>query len=423
MAEPKGYVGYMIVGDKSVEFYRDPVMFVNKRMEEYDTRIFQSRILNKPTVFIGTIQGVQDLVGDCSHNFEMGYKVFMHGLYGDNAVFAEGEEAARLGQVLHSLFEPASMHLFNTKLKNLISKHFSNLDAGTEVSAYEQFKHFATELSFSIFLDVVPSHSAEVYDQLSQLITTHWHGIISVPLSLKLPYWGSSSGYNRALEAKGELLEIIRDRLEKANKGDFLHHISEAGFQNQSEVENHLLLFISALVPKAFASILTSFTLALSGHDKAKQRHQASIDCKYLDHVLLEVQRLWPPFFGGRRLTRKSCVLDGVKVHKGTAVVYMTNSAHRDPKVFTDPEEFKPERWDENGDELEKLLCCFGGGKRKCIGIHLIKNILKEVCTYLLNNYEWSVSDDQDLTYKWLPVSRPIGQLMTQFVSKGNQND
>ncbi|XP_071946966.1 putative cytochrome P450 120 isoform X2 [Antedon mediterranea] len=418
MAQPKGNVGYMFVGDKSIEFYRDPITFVNKQMQEHDTRIFQSRLLNKPTIFLGTIQGVQDLVGECSHNFEMGYKVFMHGLYGDNVVFSEGEEAKRLRDVLHCIFQPDNVQQFNNKLQDLIVKHFSHMDTGTEISAYERFKHFATELSFSIFLDVVPDHSDEVNELLSQLITTHWHGIISVPLSLRMPYWGSKSGYNKAVEAKGKLIEIIRDRLEKANKGDFLHRITEAGFQNQTEVENHLLLFISALVPKAFASILTSFTLALSGQDKSSQRHQACVDSKYLDHVLLEVQRLWPPFFGGRRLTRKSCVLDGIQVQQGTAVIYMTHAAHRDPKVFPDPEEFKPERWEENGDELEKLLCCYGGGKRKCIGIQLIKKIIKEVCTFMLSNYDWTVSSDQDLEYKWLPVSRPKGQLMARFVEK-----
>ena len=62
MATPKGSAGYALFGDKSAEFYKDPIAFVSKKMEEHDARIFQSRILNKPTVFVCTVKGVKDLL-------------------------------------------------------------------------------------------------------------------------------------------------------------------------------------------------------------------------------------------------------------------------------------------------------------------------------------------------------------------------
>ncbi len=62
MATPKGNSGYAVFGDKSAEFYKDPIAFVSKRIDEYGARIFQSRILNKPTVFVCTVKGVRDLL-------------------------------------------------------------------------------------------------------------------------------------------------------------------------------------------------------------------------------------------------------------------------------------------------------------------------------------------------------------------------
>ena len=35
---------------------------------------------------------------------------------------------------------------------------------------------------------------------------------------------------------------------------------------------------------------------------------QAVEDELKLEHIILEVQRLWPPFFGGRRLCTEVCV-------------------------------------------------------------------------------------------------------------------
>ena len=63
MAALKGRAGYSVIGDKSAEFYKDPIAFVNWRIKEYNSRVFLSRLLNKPTVFVGTINGVKELTG------------------------------------------------------------------------------------------------------------------------------------------------------------------------------------------------------------------------------------------------------------------------------------------------------------------------------------------------------------------------
>ena len=39
-------------------------------------------------------------------------------------------------------------------------------------------------------------------------------------------------------------------------------------FPKSNDLEQHLLLFVSALIPKAFSSLITSFLLATAGDDK-----------------------------------------------------------------------------------------------------------------------------------------------------------
>ena len=48
----------------------------------------------------------------------------------------------------------------------------------------------------------------------------------------------------------------------------FMANAKEAGFKNEDETIQHILLFVSALIPKALASLLTSFCIAMSGPDK-----------------------------------------------------------------------------------------------------------------------------------------------------------
>lgn len=73
------------------------------------------------------------------------------------------------------------------------------------------FKELATRLSIALFLscDIGEEDAREI----SELMTTHWRGIISVPLPVKVPFYGWRSGYSKALTAKDRLLKIIKDRL------------------------------------------------------------------------------------------------------------------------------------------------------------------------------------------------------------------
>ncbi|XP_002739892.1 putative cytochrome P450 120 [Saccoglossus kowalevskii] len=418
MAHLKGHIGYPIIGDKSVEFYKDPIEFVNKRVNEFDEKIFQSRVLNTPTVFIASAEGVRQLLYEKSHNFEMGYRAFMYNLYGDNLLFSGHDEAHRIRSVLHHLFSGESVQQWDSLLEKLMNRNFDRLDSGCALPMYKVFKRFCTELSISIFLDVDIESSLELVQETTDLATTHWHGIISVPFSLKVPYW--SSGFKKAIEAKNSLFEIICKRLVQTVDGDFLQQIKSAGFKDMTEAAHHVLLFISALVPKAMASLLTSFTILMAEKDYITHCEKACRDEQYLQYVLLEVQRLWPPFLGGRRLASQDCEIGGFKIPKGYAAAYITYSAQRDPKIFPDPDEFRPERWRTCNAGNENYLSCFGGGPRDCVGSSLMNRMLKTVCKYLLNHYSWLVPNGQDLTHKWLPVSRPKQQVMVVYELKSD---
>lgn len=62
MSKLPGNAGVSVLGDKSLEFYRDPVTFCRQRMEKHRSRVFQCRLLNRPTVFICSVRGVRELL-------------------------------------------------------------------------------------------------------------------------------------------------------------------------------------------------------------------------------------------------------------------------------------------------------------------------------------------------------------------------
>ncbi|XP_061227452.1 cytochrome P450 4V2 [Neopsephotus bourkii] len=93
-------------------------------------------------------------------------------------------------------------------------------------------------------------------------------------------------------------------------------------------------------------------------------------ELRYLECVLKEALRLFPsvPLFA--RALREDCSIRGYQIPKGTNVVVITYALHRDPEIFPDPEEFKPERFfPENCKGRHPYAYVpFSAGPRNCIG-------------------------------------------------------
>jgi cytochrome P450 len=90
----------------------------------------------------------------------------------------------------------------------------------------------------------------------------------------------------------------------------------------------------------------------------------------YTAAVIFEAMRLFPPVYAIGREATADLELGGYQVKRGFTVLMSQWVNHRDPEYFPEPEEFRPERW-ENGlaKRIPKFAYYpFGGGQRMCIG-------------------------------------------------------
>jgi cytochrome P450 len=65
-----------------------------------------------------------------------------------------------------------------------------------------------------------------------------------------------------------------------------------------------------------------------------------------------------------------------------------------DENIFEKPFEFRPERWMNDDNTLEKYLIPFSVGKRFCIGKHLTKDILFLFTIMILRRFNFNLSDE-----------------------------
>jgi cytochrome P450 len=90
----------------------------------------------------------------------------------------------------------------------------------------------------------------------------------------------------------------------------------------------------------------------------------------YARWIFAEALRLYPTAVALPRQAQKSVVVGGYTAPKGTLVMVATWCAHRDPRWWERPLEFRPERWDpvRPSDRPKFAYFPFGGGARTCIG-------------------------------------------------------
>jgi cytochrome P450 len=88
--------------------------------------------------------------------------------------------------------------------------------------------------------------------------------------------------------------------------------------------------------------------------------------------VIKETLRLFPPAPAVPRETMEDTNIGGYDIPKGTRLFISVWSVHQNEEWYPEPTVFKPERWDDTGDEDKKRPAYawlpFGLGPHKCIG-------------------------------------------------------
>lgn len=147
----------------------------------------------------------------------------------------------------------------------------------------------------------------------------------------------------------------------------------------------------------------------------------------YLQAIIKETLRLYPaaPLAAPRQFS-EDCNLAGYHVPKGTWLMVNIWKLQRDPEIWSDPYEFRPERFldethihvDVKGRNFE--LIPFGAGRRYCPGIGLALQILHIVLATLLQNFDISTPNDApvDMTESAGLINDKASPLEVQIVPR-----
>jgi cytochrome P450 len=138
----------------------------------------------------------------------------------------------------------------------------------------------------------------------------------------------------------------------------------------------------------------------------------------YLEMVLDEVLRLYPPAWIGPRRAVRDFEFGGHQVKRGAYVDYCSWASHRIPEIFPDPEAFIPERFErERKAALPRgAYVPFGGGRRICIGKRFGQTEVKLVATMLLQRLRLDALPGRTMRVRQMPTLSPAGGLQMRVL-------
>ncbi|XP_015378895.1 PREDICTED: probable cytochrome P450 6a14 [Diuraphis noxia] len=163
-----------------------------------------------------------------------------------------------------------------------------------------------------------------------------------------------------------------------------------AGFETTSSTLSYCLYEL-ALKKNIQDRVREEINLTKSKHNGVIN-HDFLNDLNYLDMVIAETLRKHPLLFALFRVATKTYHVpnDSLIIEKGQKLIIPIFSLHFDPKYYSDPEQFNPERFttEEKAKRPNGVYLPFGDGPRICIGKRFAEMEMKLALVEILSKFE-----------------------------------
>ncbi|XP_010250222.1 PREDICTED: geraniol 8-hydroxylase-like [Nelumbo nucifera] len=338
------------------------------------------------------------------------------------------------------LFQPVRRQQVEGLLRTLYTSSKSKTPVNVADSMFVVSSNLTSNIAFSKSLfDTTKKEGRELKDMVWEVLET-----VAVPnLADMLPFLKvfDPQGLKRRLSKVGMrfdkfLEQLIDERLKEREKGfkkngkmDMLDVFLDYRSEKEDELKQFSRVDIKGILLDMFMAggDTTSSTIEWGMTEilKKQESHKkilAELDqvvgkhrfveesdipkLTYFQAAVKEVFRLHPavPLLVPRR-TNEACEVSGYSVPKHAILFLNVWGMGRDPKIWPEPCEFKPERFlgssvDVKGQDFEILP--FGTGRRSCVGMPLGHRMVHYSLASLLHAFEWDFPSDvlEDTTEK-----------------------
>ncbi|KAJ8712786.1 hypothetical protein PYW08_008090 [Mythimna loreyi] len=324
------------------------------------------------------------------------------------------------------------------KFRNMNKEQFNVYEPVVQTTSYavcQTLMGLTKEQTMNLpYIQKVIDDSPNMYDLVFRRMTK-WY------LQIEPVFWASSDYHDlknflKIMTDFGEA--ILRHRAERLktledSKKDLMNKEDDSGVNTQLSVIDRFLLSqelnkeelvqetytIFTSSQEASAKMASYLLLMMAYHPKCQEKLYAEIksvigdqdrdvtdeDFKrmpYLEMVYKEILRLFPIGAALQRTINDDITISNYTLPAGCSLVAPIYHLHRDPRFWTNPEQFDPERF--NPENMKKRnpnsYIPFSLGPMDCLGRYFGTKLVKTICVRVLREFELTSTE----TYEDLRV-------------------
>jgi cytochrome P450 len=410
---PPSPKGLPIVGN-AYQFNNSPLDFLRSVQRIYP-QLATIYIGKEPLVLCFRPEHVRAILVENQRNFAKpnreSARFNLRVLLGDGLLTIDGEFHRQQRRLVQPAFHKHRIEAYAETMVQLTQEELATWQPSQEINIAQAMQRLTLRIILKALFNLdSPSQAVKLGDIFTALISSPTRlptGVLG-RLQTKLPF----SSYSKGLAAKQTLDNFVynliaQHRAEGQDVGDVLSMLLQAQDEGHAmtdqQVHDQVLTFIAAGHDTAQNTLSWTFYL-LSQHPQVYEKLLAQIhsvlngraptiadltELPYLEWVINESWRVYPPVWLQGRRAIEDFELDGYRIPAGTVLLLSQWILHNLPDIWGDPEVFRPERWDSA--QAQKVpqgaYFPFGAGPRMCIGMPFAQLETKLLLATILQHY------------------------------------
>lgn len=391
-------------------------------MNRYKTDLFEARLLGQKVICLAGEEGARLFYDqDFFQRNGAAPKRVQKTLFGENAVQTmDGDAHTHRKLLFMSLMTPPHQQRLAKLTREQFRASIPRWTNQQKVTLFEEAKQILCRIA--CHWSGVPLKESEIKrraDDFSDMVDAF--GAVGPR------HWKGRRARIRSEEWIIEIIENVRSGKLTSAQGSAIHEIAFHKNLDGSQLDARMAAveLINVLRPiVAIATFITFSALALHEHPETKDKLEKE-DSGYLEMFAHEVRRYYPfgPFVGAR--AKKDFTWKEAEFKEGMLVILDMYGTNHDPRLWNEPNDFKPERfkgWDGN---LFSFIPQGGGDSAKghrCPGEAITVEIMKASIDFLVNDIHYEIPE-QDLSFPLdqVPSLPESGLIMANIREKNDR--
>ena len=391
LSDPPGPKGRLL-GENLREYARDPLGFLSGCAREHGD-VVRLRFMGQTFYLLSNPDLIEYVLVENNRNFNKTRLLRRNRrLLGEGLLTSEGEFWRRQRRLAQPAFHRKRVAAYGEVMVAFAERSLEGWRDGETIDVHEEMMRLTLEVVAKCLFDADVRAEANDVGRAMKVALEDFSSqrrLIRIPKSIPTPH---NLRFERAARRLDEIVRAIIEEHRKSgdeDRGDLLSMLMLAEDESGQRMTDKQLrdevmtLFLAGHETTANVLSWAFWLLSLNAEADAKLAAELGRvlggrvptvadlpNLPYVERVLKESMRLYPPAWVMGREAIGECEVGGYRMPTGTTALMSQWVAHRDPRYHHDPERFDPDRWTAEYEEgLPRFAYFpFGGGPRQCIG-------------------------------------------------------